>query len=269
MKFDARRCAWLLMTVLAAAPSVRAQSLPEAGRTLLRKYERSLWTIEVQNSLSISMNGQTGKTEVKVSTQGVLIDVGNLIAIPLSAVEPMNMMRATNPQMQNVNIEGQEVVEVKLLVPEGGELPATVVFKDNDLDLAFLSLKGAMPSNAVPLRLVDAGKPEVLDTAIVLARMENVGRNDMLVNAGYVQAILDKPQRAYLFEQATLATVGCPVFLPSGKLVGIVLVRYSTKVQSDGREAVTALAVVLPTETIRTAALQAEAAAKKTAAPAK
>ena len=41
MKFDARRCAWLLMTVLAAAPSVRAQSLPEAGRTLLRKYERS------------------------------------------------------------------------------------------------------------------------------------------------------------------------------------------------------------------------------------
>jgi hypothetical protein len=268
MKFDARRCAWLLMTVLAAAPSVRAQSLPEAGRTLLRKYERSLWTIEVQNSLSISMNGQTGKTEVKVSTQGVLIDVGNLIAIPLSAVEPMNMMRATNPQMQNVNIEGQEVVEVKLLVPEGGELPATVVFKDNDLDLAFLSLKGAMP-NAVPLRLVDAGKPEVLDTAIVLARMENVGRNDMLVNAGYVQAILDKPQRAYLFEQATLATVGCPVFLPSGKLVGIVLVRYSTKVQSDGREAVTALAVVLPTETIRTAALQAEAAAKKTAAPAK
>jgi hypothetical protein len=58
------------------------------------------------------------------------------------------------------------------------------------------------------------------------------------------------------------------VFLPSGKLVGIVMVRYSTKVQSDGRESVAALAVVLPTETIRAAALQAEAAVKKTAAPA-
>ena len=268
MKFQTPRYAWLLMTVLAVAPSIRAQSLSEAGRTLLRKYDHSVWTVEVQISQSISMNGQTGKSEGKVTTQGVLIDVGNLIAIPLSALESANMMRATNPQAQNFKIESQEVVEVKLLVPEGGELPATVVFRDNDLDLAFLALKGAMPSNAVPLRLADAGKPGVLDTAIVLARLENVGQNILMVNAGYIQAILNKPQRAFLFEQATLATVGCPVFMTDGKLVGIVQIRFSTKVQSDGREAVSALAVVLPTETIRTAALQAEAAAKKAAAPA-
>ena len=179
------------------------------------------------------------------------------------------MIRASNPQAQNYKIDSQEVVDAKLLIPEGGELPATVVFRDSDLDLAFLAPKGAMPSNAVPLRLADAGKPGVLDTAIVLARLEKVGRGILMVNAGYIQAILDKPQRAYLYEQANLSTVGCPVFLPDGKLIGMVLIRFSTSVQSDGRETVAALAIVQPTEAIRAAALQAEAAAKTAAAPTK
>jgi hypothetical protein len=269
MKIQTRHCAWLLALLVAAVPPVRAQSLPEAGRALLGKYAHSMWTAEIQISQTVSMNGQTGKSEVKVTTQGVLTDVGNLIAIPLSALEPANMMRATNPQAQNLRIDGQEVVAAKLLIPEGGELPATVVYRDNDLDLAFLAARGALPSNAVPIRLADAAKPGVLDTAIVLARLENVSRGTLMVNAGYIQAVLDKPQLSYLYEHANLSTLGCPVFMPDGKLIGMVLIRFTTSVQADGRETVAALAMIQPTESIRAAATQAEAAAKKAAAPAK
>lgn len=106
--------------------------------------------------------------------------------------------------------------------------------------LAFRSLptngrtQAPLPKEAVPVCLAPAGKPGVLDTAILMDRNSGLGRRVITLQAGYIQAVLDKPRTAYVFDLASVNAAGCPVFLPDGKVVGLVLLNFNNAAPRNG-----------------------------------
>ena len=68
-----------------------------------------------------------------------------------------------------------EPSDVRIRLADGKELPATIVLRDQDLDLAFIrpTAKPAAPLTAV--NLADAASPTVLEDLVVLGRLGRVG----------------------------------------------------------------------------------------------
>ena len=68
-----------------------------------------------------------------------------------------------------------EPTDVKIRLSNGRELPAKIVLRDEDLDLAFLRPTTKPETPLVALDLTDAAKPALLDQVLVLSRLGRVG----------------------------------------------------------------------------------------------
>jgi S1-C subfamily serine protease len=125
-----------------------------------------------------------------------------------------------------------ELTDVKILLEDGTELPAEVVLRDKDLDLAFIrpKTKPAQPMPAVDL--TNAGQADVLDQVITLNRLGKAAGRAYAASVERISAVVQKPRLFYVPESTmTTTTLGSPAFLPDGKILGICVVR---AVSSDG-----------------------------------
>jgi S1-C subfamily serine protease len=158
-----------------------------------------------------------------------------------------------------------QIQEVKYRLPDGTEIPAQVVLKDDDLDLAFLSpqkpLDDATKAKLSAISLSDAAPTaEILDTTIHIGRTDESMNYIPTLNLGRVVAIVKKPRSCYMVNQGAL---GAPVFDRNGKVLGLVCrcVRPETE---DGAKPI-AIPFILPTADVAKLVPQAEKAAVKAA----
>jgi hypothetical protein len=234
-----------------------ADQLADAGRKLLAEYPTGVLTVELQLRQSITAGAQERKSEARVTTNGTLLDMGGLIAIPLSAVEPGRLQVMSNPAARGLKIDS-EVAEAKIILTDSTEVPVEVVYRDNDLDLAFVRSKEALPGQVTPFGLKDSVAPQVMDEAFVMWRLGPIADRVLAIHTGRILATLSKPRPYYIYEHANVQTsLGCPVVTQDGKLLGLVLMRFD--MGGGGRGAIP---VVIPTEDIREAAQQAMDAMK-------
>lgn len=248
----------LALTLILAAP-LRADTIADEGRKLLAKHQTSVLTVELQLRQSVTIGTQEQKGETKVTTSGVLLDASGLLAIPLSAVDPSNLQKAGNPNARNFKITS-EVADAKVLLADSTEVPVDVVYRDNDLDLAFIQTKQPLPGSLTPFDLTKPGKPAILDEAYVLWRLGPIANRTLAIQSGRILASVDKPRPYYLYEHANWqTTLGSPVLAQDGKFVGLILMRFDTSAGASRG----ALPVVVPAEDIQEAVTQARDAIKK------
>jgi S1-C subfamily serine protease len=273
---------WLMAVMLAAAlclsgrPAAGAEEsgVVAAGRTAQQKYSNAV--INVTATMKISVQGEAGGSarsgdqERKNELLATVIDSSGLTICSLAALDPTsaigNVRVNVGGQPQTVKLKA-DLHEVKYRLADGTELPARVVLKDEDLDLAFLAtekpMEDADKAKIAVVSLADAAKEaQVLDAVIFLGRYGKGLSYEPSVAAGRITGKLTRPRTEYIAG----GSPGTPVFSGDGKLLGIILThrRLNNDVTAGpGGIQADMTAVVIPAGDIVEAANQAKEEAKK------
>jgi len=197
--------------------------------------------------------------ENKMESLGTVIDPEGLVVAPLSQIDPSRNF--SGRVVRGVKMEATSTLkEVKVTIADGTEIPAVVVMKDPDLDLAFLRIKmDSKEAKGVTLKAVDlkqSGTGNIMDDTITITRMDEVLNRVAAVNLGEINMITKKPR---VFLRAGGGVGGCPTFLADGKLLGITTARLVKNRNPVG--------VILPASDILEIAEQAKAAKVEEAKP--
>jgi S1-C subfamily serine protease len=169
--------------------------------------------------------------EAKVQSLGTIIDPTGLVITALSQIDPAGSVngRTVRTQTGTAKLEAVSVLkDVKITLADGTDVPAEVVYKDTDLDLAFIRVKAdskeAKGLTFPAIDLKDSATGKVLDETVTITRMEETFNRVPNVVLGEVNMITKKPR---VFLRAFGATVGCPTFNLEGKILGITAMRLS------------------------------------------
>ncbi|MEI8045072.1 MAG: serine protease [Verrucomicrobiota bacterium] len=245
------------MALAGLTSSSRADELAEKGRDIFKKNQHAVVT--VQEVLKVSAPGASRANEAKQELTGTVLDPSGLTVLALSACDPSEMyQRMLGSDASRGRVE-TEISDMKILLDDGTEMPAEIVLRDKDLDLAFIRPK-AKP--ATPMASVDMSKTspaQVLDQVVTLNRLNSAAGRAYSASAERISAVVQKPRTFYIPDSnMTSTTLGSPAFAMDGKLVGVMVMR---AVNSKGgatrnyRDSLTT--IILPADDITKAAAQA------------
>ena len=116
--------------------------------------------------------------------------------------------------------------EVKVVIGDasGDGLPAKVVARDSDRDLAWL-LIDEPPADLPYLDLAAGAEVAIGDRAYQLRRLDKYFGREPLISEMVIGAVLDKPRRLLVPSRPLEGWLGTPVFTAEGRLVGITVVQ--------------------------------------------
>jgi len=256
--------------VVISAPAVaQDKETRTAAREIVKKWQEAVVNVRVVVKMRMSMGGrEMQSSDDPVDTVGTVIDPSGLTVLSLGALNPGAMMNklmgsATGggqPQMEITT----EPTDVKIRLSDGRELPAKIVLRDEDLDLAFLRPTTAPSKPLVAIDLSDAAKPALLDQVLVLSRLGRVGGWTAGAALHDVGAIIEKPRTFYVLG-GTMSGMGTPAFLTNGRIVGLLTLRQieagraSLASMIGGTEGMGLLGVILPAADVLDIAKQAPA----------
>ncbi len=243
--------------ILATAAPVGAQSLDEraAARQVVQARGDAVVMVTARLQVRANVNGQEQTSERQAQANATVLDAGGLTVLSLSTLQPDTLMaRAMSGRGRaNVHVDiTSEPLEIKMHLAGGRELPAKLVLRDEDLDLAFIRPTAAPDAAWVHIDAPSAA-PALLDPLLVVERTSEATGWSIAASVGMVQFILDKPRTYYQLAWPSLAEsgLGSPVFDLKGNFVGVILLR------NPGPRAAPALGI-LPADDIRDVAKQAE-----------
>ncbi len=235
----------------------RADELAEKGREIFNKNQHAVVT--VQEVIKVSASGGGRANENKQDLTGTVLDATGLTVLALSACDPSEMYQRMMGEEYSRNRVETEITDVKILLEDGTEVPAEIVLRDKDLDLAFIRPKAKPASPMAAVDLNKSGPAQLLDQVITLNRLNSAAGRAYAASVERISAVLQKPRTFYIPDSTmTSTTLGSPAFALDGKLVGVLVMR---SVNSKGgsarnyRDNLTS--IILPAEDIAKAAKQA------------
>jgi S1-C subfamily serine protease len=247
------------MLLVAGAGDAHAQDTRAAARDLAKKWQDAVVNVRVVLKTRMSMGGREMQSaDDSVDAVGTVIDPGGLTVMSLGALNPGAMMgkivsASSGDSETRVDISS-EPTELKMRLPDGRELPAKIVLRDEDLDLAFIRPTVPVDPKLVAVNLADSARPALLDQVLVLSRLGRVGGWTGSAALADIGAIIERPRTFYVLA-GTPPGMGTPAFTAAGKLVGLLTLRQidpgRTSVFSMGTgDALGLLPVILPAEDV-------------------
>ncbi len=220
----------VLALSLGFAPITHADELATKGREIFKKHQRAVLTVQVVVKMKLSVPGMGGQdNETKLDVTGTVVDPSGLTVLALSSIEPGNMLENLMAGMtdEDMNFKMEtELTDVKMLLDDGSELPAEVVLRDKDLDLAFARPKTKPASPMTAVDLSKASTAQVLDQVITLNRLGQAAGRAYAVSVERITAVVQKPRLFYIPDSTMTSTAqGSPGFTPDGNLLGIFVMR--------------------------------------------
>jgi S1-C subfamily serine protease len=255
------------VALLAGAAPVHAQNARAASRDIVRKWQAAIVNVRVVLKTRMSMGGREMQSaDDAVDAVGTVIDPSGLTVLSLGTLNPGAMMSRI---MGGSGGSGEDRVEIaseptdlRIRLADGRELPAKIVLRDEDLDLAFIRPASPPAAPFTAIDLSDSARPELLDELLVLTRLGRVGGWATSASLGEVSAIIERPRTFFVLGGQAGAT-GTPAFSQSGKVVGLLTIRQVDVGRSSmfsmmgGAEAMGILPVILPAADVLEIARQA------------
>jgi S1-C subfamily serine protease len=212
---------------LASSPA-QGQDVRPAARDVVKKWQEAVVNVRIVLKIRMSMSGrEMQSSDDPVDTVGTVIDPSGLTVLSLGALNPGGMMSklmgsgdSGQPSMEITS----EPTDVKIRLASGRELPAKIVLRDEDLDLAFIRPTGKPDKPLVALDLTADAKPALLDQVLVLSRLGRVGGWAPSATLGDIGAIIEKPRTFYVLAGGADG-VGTPAFLTNGRVIGLLTLR--------------------------------------------
>jgi len=216
----------------------RAEDNPQtATRKILDQYKDAVIWVSAVARINFTTDDAKGlpfnvpEREQKFETRGTLIGSDGLVVTALSMLDPSRQIsgRTYSTPAGQIKIDAAVTLkEVKIIMPDGTELPADVVMKDADLDLAFIRPKpDAKELKAVvfkPIELTNNATADIADDVVTVSRTDEVLNRQPAIERGHVTALIRKPR---MFICATGTEYGCPTFTTDGRLLGITVNRFA------------------------------------------
>jgi hypothetical protein len=263
-----------LVLALAGAPGAAAAAdLRETARGLLDRHAGAIVTVKLVLKRRMVVQGQErGSSETQAEILGTVISPAGLTLVADSDSNPFGMFAGDGdgPKVDT------DTSDVKILLPDGREIPSRFVLRDRDLDLAFVMPEAAdekLPY--VDLETAAAPVPKPLDDLIFLYRAAKNLNREACVRTAPVLTVVRKPRTFILSDwMSSLGALGGPAFDGQGGLVGFVVLRRSPGAAAEARargpirgafDMITP--VVLTLADVKTVADEARKAAAKPAQP--
>jgi len=247
----------LALVVASLAVPSRADELAEKGREIFKKNQHAVVT--VQEVMKVSAGGTSRANETKQELTGTVLDASGLTVMALSACDPSEMYQRMMGDDYARNKVETEITDMKILLDDGTEVPAEVVLRDKDLDLAFIRPKAKLASPMAAVDLNKSSPAQLLDQVITLNRLNSAAGRAYSASVERISAVIQKPQTFYIPDSTmTSTTLGSPAFALDGNLVGLVVMRAISSKAGASRNLRDSMAsVILPAEAIAKAAKQA------------
>lgn len=266
--FRSAAAAALLACSVAAMPATAADERA-AAREIVARWQAAIVNVRVVLKMRTSVGGrELQSSDESVETVGTVIDPRGLTVLSLGSLNPgamMNRLMGSGGGSAQDRVEiGSEPTDVRLRLADGRELPARIVLRDEDLDLAFLRPRVTPDAPLTAIDLEDDARPALLDAVVVLSRLGRVGGWTPAASLQTIGAIIERPRTFYVIEAGTAASgMGTPAFNTAGKVVGLLTLR---SIQAGrpgmfsmmgGTEGLGLLPVILPAADVRDIARQA------------
>jgi hypothetical protein len=260
-------CCTLLLVCLALAcalPPAAAQADPQgaAARAVSAASGDAVIQVRLVMKFRFVSEGEEASEEEDTSEAiGTVIDPSGLAVCALSEVDPAHRMKMMGEEDEDFRFEA-DVVSVHYVLGEGKEIPAKIVLRDQDLDLAFIRPTEAQAEPFKAVDLAQAASPQVMDELVVLGRLGEAANRAPYVAMDRVTAIITKPRTLYIAGISSwVAGLGIPAFTLDGKVVGITVMRsIPTAAGSSESGSATSMPVLLPAAEILKTAKQAPTA---------
>lgn len=228
MRFRTKLTFALVVSLLAglALPG-RADELADKGRDIFKKNQRAIVTVQVVIKTKYSMSGAGAQSnEAKQDLTGTVVDESGLIVLSLSAIDPASILQGMMGDEDAKFKMDTELSDVKILLEDGTELPAEVVLRDKDLDLAFLRPKTKPAAPMAAIDLAKSATAQVLDQVVTLNRLGKAAGRSYSASVERISAVVQKPRLFYIPDSAMTGTsLGSPAFTLDGNVLGIFVLR--------------------------------------------
>jgi len=226
--------------------ALHAQTVEEraTARALVEKRQAAVVMVLATVKMRAPSGGRENARDLPVQVNATVLEPNGLTVMSLTALEP----GALTARGRGGEITS-ETTDLRIRTVDDREVPARVVLRDPDLDLAFIR---PVDPPASPMTAIEgpASAPSLLDLVIVVQRTaESLGWKTF-ASFGYVQMVMEKPQPYFIIGPAASAAggLGFPVFDGKGGFVGI-MVRVGNRTGG--------VAAVVPAQDIREIAKQA------------
>jgi S1-C subfamily serine protease len=114
--------------------------------------------------------------------------------------------------------------DIKVLVGDDTEgVDADILARDTELDLAWIQIKEPAEAGYTHLDLTQAAKPGIGDRVLCVKRMSKFFDRVPSVLEGRIAGLTRKPRELYVPSSELASGLGMPVYLPDGKVVGILV----------------------------------------------
>ena len=163
--------------------------------------------------------------EQKLEALGTIIAEDGLTVLSLNKVDPTaNILSRIRSPGASVNVN---YTEVMILMQDGTEVPAKLLLKDSDLDLAFVlpieerknEFKDIVFSK-VPKQASEDDLPIILDEVVSIGKLRKTLYRQSTLRRGWVNAVIEKPRTYFVIENTS---PGTPVFNSMGNWLGVVV----------------------------------------------
>ncbi len=237
------------------------------ARKIIEASKDAVVTVDIVIEAKMTYNGKTEKQEDKHTTTATVIDSSGLVVTSLTQVSPD---AGNDPQDKADGYSYSiDTKDVRIRTADGTEIPADIVLRDQDLDLAFIKPKTKPEKPMAFIDLAASGAAQVLDQIVVVSRLGQAANRSTAARLDRVESVVTKPRTFYIVNSSLHDELGVPAFTMDGKCIGVLVLRYMSGSHSDDSDY---YASVIPCSTIANAAQQAKDAkgpAKPVAAPAK
>jgi hypothetical protein len=195
-------------------------------RKLLREHADCVTWVSVTVRVELSAGGRSmPPQEQKLEALGTIIAEDGLTVLSLNKVDPTaNILSRIRSPGASVNVN---YTEVMILMQDGTEVPAKLLLKDSDLDLAFVlpieerknEFKDIVFSR-VPKQASEDDLPIILDEVVSIGKLRKTLYRQSTLRRGWVNAVIEKPRTYFVIENTS---PGTPVFNSMGNWLGVVV----------------------------------------------
>lgn len=225
----------LTFIILMTIPNlIFAADLKSTALATLQKVQKAIVTVKVQ--ATIKTHGDEQEQNVEVT--GTMIDPSGLTVVSEQSINPAAMLASfmsaySKKEMDDLKLESN-ITETTIVLDDGTEVPADVVLKDEDLDLAFIKPKEVSDKFVyVPMKVREK-PPQLLDDFFVIGRLGKSENRAIHLNTGMILSIVKGPRTVYVCDQEVSGnSLGSPAFDSDGLAIGVFVARKNQGVEED------------------------------------
>jgi hypothetical protein len=228
--------------------SCRADATAQMVRALSAKYQASAVTL----SLVVKIGSGGAESQTEMEAGGVLLDASGLVVTTNTGIDPMAAY-ATEVEQYGAAMTSR-VAGVKILLAGGVEIPAKVVLRDKDKNLAFIRPLKKPSVKLAGISFSGDATAQIGDPIYLMGRQGKTASRALAVKAERVLSVMDKPRRFYVLGESNSSSVGFVAFNEKGQPLGLLTLRFPI---GKARYSESNLPVIIPARDVLEVARQA------------